>query len=201
MKKYLLIFVMLIFAMTACNNQNKKTATDSGNEKITNDELVVVSLKDFKRNAENLVGKKVKITGTVDHVCKHGGQKMIIVSKDTDARLKIVPNENMAAFNSELEGENVMVIGIVEEQRIDENYLREWEEEVKEGEKKEKKEKLHEGNNQDNQGMEEDKSAELEQINNLRKKLNESGKDHLSFYSLVCQKYDVVIDDGSPMEN
>ena len=37
----------------------------------------------------------------------------------------------MAAFNTELEGESLAVIGTVDELRIDEEYLREWEEEIK----------------------------------------------------------------------
>ena len=39
-----------------------------------------------------------------------------------------------------------------------------------------------------------DISEEMEKVNNLRTMLEESGKDHLSFYSVLCTSYDVVKD-------
>ncbi len=199
MKKDLLISIVITFALVSCGNNSGKSVSVTNNKPAAVDELIVVHLKDFHSQAENLVGKTIVTIGTVDHVCKHGGQKMVIVSKDTDKRLKVFTGENMAAFNSDLEGENVMVVGIVEEQRIDENYLREWEEQVKsDGSiKKKKEEKLHTSTGKGKQEMENDPAADLEQINNLRQKLKESGKDHLSFYSLVCNDYRVTDADES----
>ncbi len=203
MKKYFLILIAITFSLISCENSKEKTVSATeGNDPAIADEYVVVNLKDFHSKAEDLVGKTIIIEGTVDHVCKHGGQKMVIVSKDTDKRLKIFTGENMAAFNTDIEGENVYVIGVVEEERVDENYLREWEGEVKSGgEIKKEEDKLNTGQGHENKEMENDKSAELEQINNLRKKLKESGKDHLSFYSLVCQDYRVIDADESSPEN
>lgn len=192
MKKVILSFLVALI-LFSCNQIKNEPSTTTSNQKTLKDEVFQVSLKDFNTLADSLVGKKVVINGTVDHVCKHGGQKMMIVNRNTDARLKIVPGENMAAFNTELEGEDVAVTGSVEEERIDENYLREWEEELKAGDKKEKNEKMHTGmGNDENKGEEKDVSAELTQIKNLRKKLQDSGKDHLSFYSLICYQYKVL---------
>ena len=202
MKKYFLIVLAFAFTLSSCENQKEKTITGADGDDPVADEYIVVNLKDFHSQAENLVGKTIRITGTVDHVCKHGGQKMVIVSRDTDKRLKIFTGENMAAFNTKLEGENVMVTGVVEEERVDENYLREWEEEVKSSKEiKNEQDKLHTGQGHEDNEKQNDRSAELEQINNLRKKLNESGKDHLSFYSMVCKDYEVIDIDESAPEN
>ena len=203
MKKYFLILIVFAFTFISCENKSEKSVTQSNkNELAIADDYVDVNLKDFHSEAENLVGKTIRITGTVDHVCKHGGQKLVIVSKDTDKRLKIFTGENMAAFNTDLEGENIMVTGIVEEERVDENYLREWEEEVKSSkEPKKEGDKLNTGMGHENKEMQNEKSAEMEQINNLRKKLQESGKDHLSFYSLVCRDYRVIDADEPATEN
>ena len=196
MKRYHLFFIAFAFVLFSCENSDKQTITKNETEQNTTvdpEEIAVVDLSEFSGQAENLVGKTIVITGIVDHVCKHGGQKMVIVSKDTDKRLKIFTGENMAAFNTDLEGENVMVTGIVEEERVDEDYLRDWEQEVLGGTETEP-DKLHTGQGHENEEKN-DNSAELEQINKLRKRLQESGKDHLSFYSLVCQEYKVVDDD------
>ncbi len=202
MKKHFLILIVLTFVLISCENTGEKTVSNTDNGPAAINDIVVIYLKDFHSQAENLVGKTIVTYGTVDHVCKHGGQKMVIVSKNTDKRLKVLTGKNMAAFNEDIEGENVMVTGIVDEERVDENYLREWEEEVKSsGIKEMEKDKLHTGEGHEKQQMESEFSAELEKINNLRKKLKESEKGYLSFYSLICQDYKVIDSDETAPEN
>jgi len=48
------------------------------------------------------------------------------------------------------------------------------------------------GGNMEKGGNEADKSEEMEKVNNLRSKIAESGKDHLSFFSVLCTDYEVV---------
>jgi hypothetical protein len=128
----------------------------------------------------------------IDHVCKHGGQKMFLVNENADARIKIVTGENMAAFNTELVGESVNVVGTVDELRIDEEYLKEWEEEILAGmghDEGEKSEKVHMGEHQETEG---DENPDLIQINNYREKIAESEKDYISFFSVVCVEYEIT---------
>ena len=132
MKKYVVALVALVFVLTACENQQKKEKT-SEEEVILIEEIVPVSLSDFDVKAEELVGKQVMLSGTVDHVCKHGGQRMFVIETGSEGRVKVTPDENIAAFKTDLEGQSVKLIGIVEEQRIDEDYLKEWEEEILSG--------------------------------------------------------------------
>jgi fructose-specific component phosphotransferase system IIB-like protein len=197
MKKIILSLIVLVASLSACENKTE-SASNQDQEQINNEEISVVDLKDFEGTAADLVGKKVKLTGTIDHVCQHGGQKMFIVSKDADARVKIVTGENMAAFNTDLVGETISLVGIVDELRIDENYLREWEEELSEKAgpeqenpamhaKEQKGEKLGEGEHH-----EEEQSPDMQQINNLRQQLAESGKEYLSYFSIICVEYEVV---------
>lgn len=115
-RNILLIFVAAVFAIS-CNNQ-----ASTGEEQTTQEEEVVVkeeptmlSLADFKTKAETLVGKEVILEGDVIHVCKHGGKKMFITADDPDVRIKITTDgEQIAAFDTELEGSHVKVHGIVE---------------------------------------------------------------------------------------
>ncbi len=157
-----------------------------------------MDLSNFNDKAESLIGKQVILNGMIDHVCKHGGQKMFIVNENGDARIKITTGENMAAFNTELIGETLMVVGVIDEHRIDEEYLREWEEELIAGvdedeEHSEKGEPLHMGEHGGEGNAEEtEENPEMKQINEYRQQIAESGKDYISFFSVTCIEYEVV---------
>ncbi len=193
MKKYLFALLAMIFVLSACENQQKKE-TASEEEVVLIEEIVPVSLSDFDVKAEELVGKQVMLTGTVDHVCKHGGQRMFVIETGSEGRVKVTPDENIAAFKTDLEGQSVKLIGIVEEQRIDEDYLKEWEEEVMAGVDMgdDKGEGSHLGGDTEKGGSDADMEEEMEKINNLRQEIAESEKGYLAFYSVLCTEYEVV---------
>ena len=191
MKK--LLFVALIAtAFISCQNNSQKI--ENATEKVPDNEVTIIQVADFDSLAGNLVGKKIQLLGTVDHVCQHGGQRMFIVDNESDARIKITPAEEIAAFNTNLIGNDLLITGIVDEQRIDEAYLMEWEEEIKAGSamSDDKGEGTHLGGNVEKGGSEADVSEEMQKVNNLREQLQASGKDYLSFYSIVCTAYDVM---------
>jgi len=199
MKKLLFAIIALSFIAVSCEN----TATKSNNENKTEvavvDEIINVSMLDYDSLVESLVGKKISISGTVDHVCKHGGQKLFIVDENSDARIKITPNEEIAAFNTDLVGETVKITGIIEEMRVDEDYLKEWEEEVKSGAEEEGKGHGNgEGNHESGEEVDHseenediDIEAELEQIAKMRQRVEDSEKGYLSFYSILAVEYEV----------
>lgn len=193
MKKYVVILIALVFVISACENQQKKE-TSSEEEVVLIEEIVPVTISDFDVKAEELVGKQVMLSGTVDHVCKHGGQRMFVIETGSEGRVKITPDENIAAFKTDLEGQSVKLIGIVEEQRIDEDYLKEWEEEVMAGVDMgdDKGEGSHLGGNTEKGGSDADMEEEMEKINNLRQQIAESEKGYLAFYSVLCTEYEVM---------
>lgn len=194
MKKLFIATISLVFVLVSCQNNNQEATSTTSSEEVIVEQVVDLDLKDFKKNAENLIGKQIKMSGTVDHVCKHGGQKFFIVNEESEARVKVTTGENMAAFNTELEGETVWVVGVVEELRIDEEYLREWEEEVLAGlgpDEGDKSEKVHMGEGE-GEHHEHEENADLQQIKKYRAKIADSGKDYISFFSVVCVDYDVV---------
>ena len=123
---------------------------------------------------------------------------MFMVNENADARIKITTGENMAAFNTELVGETLKVVGVIDEHRIDEEYLREWEEELiagvdDEDEHTEKGETLHMGEHGGEGNAEEtEESPEMKQISEYRQKIAESGKEYISFFSVTCIDYEVV---------
>ena len=198
-------FLIFIATVTfACNNtqQSGEIKTDKNDATEIATEVTVAN---FEQMAGDLVGKEVSLTGLVNHTCKHSGKRMFLVAEDTDATIEIVAGDNIDSFDAELEGSDVIVNGIVAELRVDENYLAEWEAEIM-SETEEETLKIHdgkhegEGHNKDGVGEneeaenleEEPSGTDMGKIENLRNMLKESGKDHLSFYSIECIRFEVV---------
>jgi len=196
----MLIFAVIALIATACDcDDHSDKSSDNSNAAVA-DQVTTLSMATFDDKVGDYVGKKIKVEGTVDHICSHGGQKLFLVSDDSDARIKVTPDEEIAAFNAELEGDKLVITGIVEEQIIDEAYLREWEEEIKSDTdmSDDKGEGVHLGGKVEKGGEHSDISEEMEKVNNLRKMIKDSGTDHLSFYSILCTNYDVVEDVPTP---
>ena len=194
MRIFTLAIVTIALITVSCQNSTQKKQDATKSEQTAPEEITTVTLANFENEVGDLVGKKITITGTVDHICKHGGQKMFIVDTESDGRVKVTPDENIAAFNADMEGENIEIVGIVEEQRIDEAFLREWEEEILAGSDMadDKGEGKHLGGKMEKGGSEAEPNEEMDKVNRLREMLAESGEDHLSFYSVLCVDYKIV---------
>lgn len=201
MKKLLFTIAALAFFAVSCENTTSKKEDNNKQEMVISDEIIAVSMLDFDSLVESLSGRKITISGTVDHVCKHGGQKLFIVDENSDTRIKITPNDEIAAFNTELVGETIKITGIVEEMRVDEDYLIEWEEEVKAGAEEDvvgegkrhgdgKGESADEGDHSEEQ-EDIDIQDELDQIARMRTRVEESEKGYLSFYSILALEYKI----------
>jgi hypothetical protein len=158
--------------------------------------------------------------GHVDHVCKHGGTKMVIYTNDPENGLHIDATEESGNFRAdEVMDEMVRVVGIVDEFIVDDGYIAEKEAQLEEmkanagegeedcgkcGDEKgdgkdcDDKEGEHhdKGNFPDNDNKHKQEVSGLEnQINGLKAQLAEAraaGKEHLSFYSVKCVSYTIL---------
>jgi hypothetical protein len=175
----LILIASLALLVAACGGG------DDGNEQSAA-APVPVTVAGFNANPADFVGKTVVVTGTVDHVCKHGGKRMFIMGDDPADRVKIESGDAISAFDVALEGSDVRVVGIVRVQEMDEAYLDSWEAEATtaadghgEGEAGEE----HAGEGGDHAG-------DLQQIAHLRQQLADSGEETLAFYHLDCVSYE-----------
>ncbi|SEH05324.1 Uncharacterised protein [Candidatus Venteria ishoeyi] len=186
---------LLLVACGGNQNTNKEVKEDVAEVA----ELVKILPDDFDAKAGEYVGKEVQVVGTIVHVCAHGGKRMFVFGEDSDLRVKITADDEMAAFNTEWEGSEVAVVGVVDEFRIDEEYLATWQAEIEEKiatgdmEHSDEDEGLHTGEDGHEQATPED---ELAQIDGLRNEIAESGTDHLSYYSISCKSFEVMEFDG-----
>lgn len=185
LKKLLMLLLIAGILATACSQQEKAEAEE------TKSEIATVKVDEFESQAVNFVEKEVKIKGTVVHVCEHGGKRCQIIGKDPNTKVKIEAGK-VEKFAKELEGSDIIAKGIVKEQKIDIAYLDNWESEVKNSDEKVEGKEIHEGEEEKEGEDHHSKESTLKQIKNLRTQLKESGKDHLSFYSIECTEYQEV---------
>ena len=179
MLKSILSVVAVVFLLVACNKQS-----DESKDKM---EMTTVTVLNFQQEAPKLVGKHVHIEGTVLHTCKHGGKRMFLIDKNDSVRVEITAGPEITKFDESLIGTTVLVMGSVKEERIDEKYLTEWENELKADAKKDENSKeIHTGAKGHEDQTADDK---MEQINDYRKTMKETGKDHLSFYSIEATSF------------
>ena len=174
--KKILLSLLIVAGLFACTNNNStdETTNDADSTKVDTTinavnedaDVPVIALSDFEKQAEKYIDKKVEISGLVDHVCKHGGKKLLLVNDSSDVH---VESENR--FEDTLVGNTVSVIGIVKEFRVDEAYCQ-----------KEEKEDLNE--HSEGKDKEEMKERKQKMLQFYRDSMKNAGVDHLSFYSL-----------------
>ena len=189
MKKILLSIAVIALFLTSCENVQKPKDENVNKKEVVVDKITEININDFDSIVGDFVGEKIQFSGVVEHICQHGGQRMFIVSPDSDARIKVTTDEDMAAFPSSLEGSNVVIVGVVDEFRIDEDYLKEWEEETMSAVGDEVEVEVEEGLHTSHGEGHKDADGTMERIKNFRTQLQESGQDHISFYSVICKEY------------
>jgi len=177
-----IMFIALMFSF-ACNQGVKQEVA----EEETAD-TILLAVATFDTAAPYYVDEIVLIEGTVYHTCKHGGKRMFIIDGNDDVMVEITAGPEAVMFEESLEGSRVNVLGILKEERIDEKYLNEWEAEVMKPEENHET-GMHEGTKGHEDASKEDK---LNQINNLREQLLDSGQDHLSFYSIEAISFEEI---------
>lgn len=173
------LLIVVLFAMVSCNQVN----TDSANENKNDTTLLTVLT--FEKQADSCIEKPVIIEGTVIHLCKHGGKRMFLVDGTDSLRVEVTTGPAIAKFDDALIGSRLRVFGTLKEERIDAKYLNEWEAEVKKPEENHNV-GIHTGaKGHEDQGVQD----KLDQINALREELKNSGKDHLSNFSIEADKF------------
>jgi hypothetical protein len=190
--KHFLTFGILLLLMVTCKtgNDNKTNPSEAKVIETTVDELMATP--------DKFVNQQVTFIGLADHVCRETGKKMFLVGTDPKNRIRVNTGDNMGTFDIALEGNNVTVTGKFVELRITEEYLKNWEAELKQGnnaqadEIKEPTKQGEGGHAASRLGAAADQGTsmdDMETIANYRTMLKEQNTDHLSFYSVECTEY------------
>lgn len=117
------LFVSILF-MSACSQ-------DSADKAATVDQDKVYSLEELMNEDFTYTdGSKVIVEGLCVHVCSHSGKKMFLSGIDDGNKIQIMTSDAIGMFDKKYEGSKLRVTGTLEEERIDMNYIKEWESEL-----------------------------------------------------------------------
>ena len=175
MKKIIFLTIAAALVMSCGNNSSEKKQSEVQAEVQStkaNSELKVYSVSDIIENGAELQGKEVNIQGFITHTCKHSGRRCFVVGKDdSDLSIRVEAGGKIGGFNRELVGAEVLITGVVMEQRLSKEYLKQYEEQLNEQIKKE-------------DGNIESCGSELANLEAIKEKLKAEGKDYYSTYFL-----------------
>lgn len=159
MKQTALMFFLMALLVTACKN------TDTKENNV--EEVKVLTLDEFYASPAEYTDKEITITGIVDHVCKHGGKRLLLVSDNADIHVDAEEDR----FTEDLVGKMLELKGIVREFRVDEAYcLKKEEDNIQ----------AHNEKKTDDEAFE----AEKENIQYYRDSMKVAGVDYLSYWSI-----------------
>lgn len=168
MKKIILFLIVVAFSISCSKNTKKENKTEVNNIETTDKtvENPVLALADFDDKAAKWVDKEVEVNGIVDHVCKHGGKKLLLVNDKGDVHVV-----SETRFDDKLIGDEITLTGVVKEFKVDEAYCLQKEED-------------HVQNHKEGTDSDDVYAQKMEQIKTYRDSMKVAGVDHLSFYSL-----------------
>lgn len=158
----------------------------------------VYEIDDVLAAGHEHAGKEVTIEGVCSHICKHGGSKIFLMGSDDTKTIRVEAGAKIGGFKPECVNSIVRVTGKLMEQRIDEEYLVRWEEQVKE-----QTVENHHGDGEEAGCAAEQKAQGGEVVNSVadriayfRKSIAErkekEGREYLSFYWLDADTYEIL---------
>ena len=176
MNKFLLILSIatLTFSCADGTKKTNKTVTDNSVVEENSIEKPLIALADFDSKAGQWVNKEIQVEGIVDHVCKHGGKKILLVNDEGDVHI-----ESETRFDDALVGSEITVNGVVTEFIVDEAYLL-------------KKEEDHIQNHKEGTDSKDVYDEKMKHLQDYRDEMKEANVDHLSFYSLDYLSHEVL---------
>ncbi len=164
-KLFAIALIAGLFASCGGNTEKKETAdADDANVQT---EIPVLTIAEFYDQAGDYVDMEIQVEGIVDHICKHGGKRLLLVSEEGDVHI-----DGDERFDEALEGSEIVVTGIIDEFKVDEAYCLKLEEENI---------TAHNAGETDPADFE----SAMEEITFYRDSMLAAGTDHISYYSVI----------------
>ena len=162
------------------------------------DEVKTVALNDVIDNGVEYVGQKIKIEGTVDHICKHSSKKLNLFGDTPDKSIDVFAGKGISQFSPDLIGNNLIVTGTIKEDRLEKSRVLDYIAKLEKDKKSNKdKEIEHEGECKSEQSPADKKlhdskyKENMDYANGLLEQMKESGKDYSVSYSFICEKFEI----------
>ena len=114
----LMAFVAVSLASTNVSAQNCCDEHEHHHATEQADKVQTITPEQLAKDGAKYKNKKVIISGTVDHICKHGGMKCFIIGKDGETSTQVMSTKKVGPFAQELIGKTITINGVVREHRI-----------------------------------------------------------------------------------
>ena len=164
-KLFFIVAAACLLTATSCVNNGKKSETSQEQPTAALSVNEAKYVEDILKDAEKNVDKEVVLKGFITHTCK--------------TSVRVEAKGNIGGFNRELIGSEVIIKGILRENRLTKEYIDQAEEELKE------KQEKAEGNG-------ETCDAEMNNIQSMREWMKANNKDYYSIYYIDGTEYEVA---------
>lgn len=185
--KRILFMLLAVFTLVSCGVKKEKKEDSS----VKNIEVVTeLSVDEIYQKGEKFADKTIVVTGTIGHVCKHGGKRCFLMGNNEDNSLRVETADAMKPFSLDQIGNEMKISGVLKEIRIDEKYLKEWEEEARADNQDDEKRHLdgHEKGDGEHSHDSSELDGVLEQIELYRKEMKTNGKGYVSRFFMEGKK-------------
>lgn len=186
----LTLLLGMTLGLASCGDDSNKSKEQASSEEVA---AAALEVDQVLADPDSLVGDTIEIEGICTHICKHGGGKIFLMGSDDTKTLRVEAGESIGSFPQETVNSIVRVTGVLVEDRIDEDYLAQWEARIAD----QAKETQGEG------GCAADMKANaeaatnsvLERIANFRTRIAErtekEGKPYVSLYHMEGLSYEI----------
>jgi hypothetical protein len=181
--------ILTAFVLFSCGTKQQKE-----NQETTTKTLSAISVDKVLSNTSNYVDKEVMVEGLVNHICSHSGKRMFILGEKPDNALKITPNDKIGIFEKKLEGNRVIIKGVLKELIIDDEYVAQLEQENAENMDHEALHNHSDGDHEEEEEAAVD-SSKIKQIEQMKADIAQSEKGFVAQYWIEASEVEVIEND------
>lgn len=159
--------------LAACGNRENQGSETSA--VLTVDSLLSVQ--------DRLIGDTITLQGFCVDVCGHGSTHVTLLGSDSTKVVSVEADQQLVSFPKEALNSNLRVKAVVEEQRVDEGFLSDWERRLDESLK------APDGGNPQAVAMLKQQIAEIRAV--IAERTKTEGKNYYSQYHIMASEYEI----------
>ena len=186
----LTLLLGMTLSLASCGDDSNKSKEQASAEEVT---TAALEVDQVLADPDSLVGDTIEIEGICTHICKHGGGKIFLMGSDDTKTLRVEAGESIGSFPQETVNSIVRVTGVLVEDRIDEDYLAQWEAQIADQAKEAQGEGGCAADMKAN--AEAEANTVRERIANFRSRIAErtekEGKPYVSLYHMEGLSYEI----------
>ena len=186
----LTLLLGMTLGLASCGGDSNKSKAQTSTEEVN---PAALEVDQVLADPDSLVGDTIKVEGVCAHICKHGGGKIFLMGSDDTKTLRVEAGESIGTFPQETVNSIVRVTGVLVEDRIDEDYLAQWEARIADQAKETQGEGGCAADMKAN--AEAEANSVRERIANFRSRIAErtekEGKPYVSLYHMEGLSYEI----------